>query len=53
MGAATEEALSCVPTKRSCEGGGTKRKASPDDLNTKGRLKKGGEVLGPKPFRAL
>ena len=34
LGAATEKALSCVPTKGTCEGGGTKRKALPDVFNT-------------------
>ena len=31
--AASEKALSRVPIRHVCEGGGTKRKASPDDLS--------------------
>ena len=34
LGAATEKAVSCIPTKCTCEGVWTDRKASPDDLNT-------------------
>ena len=34
LGAATEKALSCVPTKCTCESGGMEIKAYPNDLNT-------------------
>ena len=34
LGAAPEKALSYVPIRCTCEGDGTKRKDSPDDLNT-------------------
>ena len=34
LGAASEKAPLRVPTKHTCEGGGTKRNVSPDDLNT-------------------
>ena len=42
LGAATEMALSCVPSKCTSEGGETEQKASPDDLS---RLIKGVEVF--------